>query len=109
MIPYPIVTHHGAHGVGAMPTVITGGGRILATEPAATVDGIMPVVIVIRRGAVPAAILTDERGVIPLIAGILATHHDALPPDALLPQLRSRDLDEVPLDGGRGLGPGQPG
>jgi len=48
---------HGAGGVGAVAVVIAGERRISAAAAATAVDRVMPVVIVIGTGAIPAAIL----------------------------------------------------
>ena len=68
-------------------------------------DGIVPTVVVAGRRAIPAAVLALQRGVIPLVAGVLPADHDPLAGEACGPHLRRADPGDVPLDG-VGLGSG---
>ena len=92
----------------AMPVIVAGGRRIhaAATAVSSGVDGIVPVVVVVGRRAIPAAVLALQRGVIPLVAGVLPADHDPLAGEARGPHIRRVDFGDVPLDGvrlGRGL------
>ena len=98
-----VITRHRAHGVSAMSVVIAGRSRVVAVGIGAgevrisRVNGIMPVVIMIGVGAVPAPVVMDERGMIPLVAGILATDHDTLTGIAQCPHIGGVDLGNVPF------------
>ena len=73
----------------------------------AGMDGIMPAIVVICRGAIPAAVLVFERRVIPLVAGTLPAHHHALAFEPCCPPPHRRyHLRDIPLDGVCRLGPG---
>src|SRR5690606_9443717 len=73
-----VVADHGAHGVGTVSIVVAGFRGVRATTAAAAVHGVMPVVIVVCGGAVPAPILLLQRRVVPVVAGVLSGHHHAL-------------------------------
>ena len=62
---------------------------------------IVPVIVVIGAGAVPAAVLVLQRRMLPVIAGILSAHDDSLTSVAQRPDIISVDLLDVPLDAGR--------
>ena len=66
-----VVSDHGAGGVSAVAVAIAGGGRIGA-------GGIPPVVVVIGGRPIPAAILIDQRWVIPVQTGVVTGQHDPL-------------------------------
>jgi len=61
-------------------------------------NGIVPVVIMVGRGAVPTAIFSFECGVIPLATGILSAYHSPLTGVARCPNLGRVDFFDVPLD-----------
>ena len=62
--------------MGAVTMVVTGFGRIRTAAPAAGMDGIMPVVIVVDERAgrriQASAVLPDKCRVVPVVPGILA-------------------------------------
>ena len=51
-------------------------------------DGVVPVVIVVGRYSVPAAVMRFERVMRPANAGIGARHNDVLPRESQRPDLR---------------------
>ena len=93
-----IIAHHGAHGMRAVEVVVAREGRIGTTIAAAAMDGVVPVVVVIRRYSVPAAILLDQGRVMPLVAGVDSPDDNTLPPVTLSPYVGGADLDQIPLD-----------
>ena len=81
-----VIADHGAHGVRAVPVHITRHGRIARQVSSVVVDGVMPVVIVIGRQPIPAAVLVFQRRVIPVVAGILPGDDHALAGDSPPPK-----------------------
>ena len=41
-------------------------------------NGVMPVVVVVGSSAIPTAILVDQGGMVPLVAGILPSNYHSL-------------------------------
>ncbi len=94
-----------AGGVRAVEVVVARLLRVVAAGVAgAVVDGVPPVVIVVGRGAVPAAILRLERVVRPAHAGVLAGDDDALAGVAQGPDGGRVHVLHAPLDGVRAIG-----
>ncbi len=96
LVAEPVVADDGAHGVGAVAVVVAGYGRVGAAAPAARVDGVVPVVVVVAGAA---AVLVDEGGVVPEIPGVLARDDGAGAGYALGPDVVGVDESDVPLDG----------
>ena len=57
----------------------------------------MPVIVVIRRCPVPAAILRLQRRVVPLNAGIQVRDNDTFTRNAIRPNIRDTDMGQVPF------------
>src|SRR6185503_8118414 len=105
-------TDGGAHGVAAVEEVVAGLRRVGSADAAAAVDAVVPVEVVVGRGAVPAAVVGLQGLVGPAIARVLSPHHDPLAGEAQGPDLRRADVVDALLhDVGRlgrpDLGPGQ--
>ena len=100
LVAAAIISHHGAHGVCAVTIVITGGGGIGPTgiTGVAIMNGIVPVVVMISRGAIPTAILVNLSGMIPLIAGVLSTNDHPLTGIAKIPNLRRFNQTDIPFN-----------
>src|SRR5262249_27319835 len=101
LIASPIVSDHCSHGMGAMgdEIVIAGEGRVWAAGSATAVNGVVPIVVVVGNGSVPAAIMPNEGRMVPLDPRVPAGQHHALSCKSLSPDIRSMDLKHVPLDG----------
>ena len=84
-----VVANHGASGVAAVTTVVARLRRVVTAGVADTVvDGVMPVVIVVGRCAVPAAVVRLKRVMRPANTGIGACNHNSLAGESKLPNLR---------------------
>ena len=57
LIAGTIIAYDGSHSVGSMSVIVARSGRICTANSAAGMDGVEPVIVVIRRGSVPSAIL----------------------------------------------------
>jgi len=77
---------------------------VTARIAAAVVDGIVPIVIVIGRGSVPAAIVRFERVMRPANTGIGTRNNDVLPGESQGPYLRCVRIVDPGLDRFRNLG-----
>jgi hypothetical protein len=88
-----VVADHRAGGVGAVPVPVTGHAGV-------STGRIPPVVVVVGRRAVPAAVLVDDRRVVPHQAGVVACHHQPLASEAQVPDLGRPDEADVGLDRG---------
>ena len=73
-----IVADRRADGVRAVAAVVAGRDGVRPANAAAGVNAVVPVVIVVGGGAVPAAVMRLERVVRPADAGVGAADHDAL-------------------------------
>ena len=62
-------------------------------------NAVVPVVVVISRRAIPAAVMILERVMRPAITGVGPTHNDSLPRETLRPDLRRVDVVNTCLDG----------
>jgi len=79
LIRAPVAAQRCAHGVTSMIGVVTRLKRIVsAVGPAAGMNAVVPVVIVICDNAIPPAIMIFQRVMRPTISGIGATDHDSL-------------------------------
>ena len=86
--------------MGAMPAIVAGSLVVGATDAAAGVDGVPPVVIVISDNPVPTTVMGFQRIVRPAHAGVLVADDDALASEAHCPDLWSIYILHAPLDGG---------
>src|SRR5207247_3813642 len=78
--------------------------RIVAARIAdAVMDGVMPIVIVIGRYSVPAAIVRFKRIVRPPLASIGARHHDILSVESERLHIRRMRVNDYRLNGRRSL------
>ena len=94
-----VVTSGGPDRVSAVPIIVARKRRIVAAGIAhAVVNGIVPIVIVIRGYSVPAAILRFERVMRPTLAGISASHGDPLPSKAQGPYIRCMRVSNARFD-----------
>ncbi len=94
--------------MGAVTVVVAGDGRILAAGCIIVgilidMDGVVPAIVVVSLGAVPAAVLLFEGGVVPEVAGVLPADDGALALEAEVPDFGGVDFGDVPFDGGGGL------
>ena len=79
LVARAIVADRGAYGMRAMPIVIARKRRIVAAGiPDAVVNGVVPIVIVIGRRAVPAAVVRLQRVMRPALTCISSTYRDSL-------------------------------
>ncbi len=104
-----VVSEHRADGVAAVAVVVARHRRVGATGAAGGVNAVVPVVVVVGRGAVPAPVLGPEHVVGPADAGVHAAHDDVLAREAQGPDLRGLDVGDAGLDGGGGLRAGRLG
>ncbi len=98
-----IVADRGANRVRAVTVVVAGRGSVRPADAATRVNAVVPVIIVIRRGAIPAAVMRLERVVGPTDAGVSSADHDALPEEALGPDRGRFGVIDSRLDRGRGV------
>ena len=70
LVAAAVIADHGAHGMGAVAVIVAWFGRVGATNATATVNAVVPVVIVIGRSTVPTAILVDQGRMIPIVTGV---------------------------------------
>src|SRR5690606_41700534 len=94
-------TDLGAAGGGALAMVVAGPRCIdaagIGTPAVKRVDGVVPVVVVTDRPAVPAPVLLHQGLVAPAHTGILPGHHDAFAGHPGGPHLRRADACHTPL------------
>ena len=99
-----IVADRGASGVAAMEEVIA---RLRANryrrDAAAGVNGVMPVVIVIGRYPIPAAVVRLKRVMRPANTGIGARHDNILSGKSQRPDVRRMRVSDSRLDRRRSL------
>ena len=97
-----VIAYHRAHGVRAVTVVIAGHGRVGGTEVwGSLVNRIVPGVVVIGAGAIPAVVLLVDGRVTPVVAGVLTADDGALTGVTGGPDLR-HDLQDIPLHTLRG-------
>ena len=96
-----VVTDGGSRHVCAVEEVVAGLLVVGRADSAAGVDGVPPVVVVIRGASVPAPVVRLERVVRPPHAGVLVCDDDAGPVEAERPDVRRLHLGDAGLDGPR--------
>src|SRR5690606_37789039 len=84
-------------GMGAVAVVVAGNLRTGATAGVGRVHAIVPVVVVVGGGAVPAAIVRLQRVVLPADAGVLPRDDHALAGNALGPDRGCVDFVDAPF------------
>ena len=99
LVSRAVVAQDRPHGVGAVAVVVAGLLGVVPAGPSAAVDRVVPVVVVVRRGAVPPPVLALEGRVGPSVARVLAAHDDALPLVAQRPHVGGLGPLDVPLHG----------
>ena len=105
LVARAVVAHGGAGRVRPMTIIVARSICIGAAHAPARVDRVVPVVIMIRGDAVPAAILRLERIVRPARAGIEIADNDAGALKAQSPDGRRVHIVHSPLHRGRGRRP----
>ena len=98
LLPGAIIAYHGSHCVCAVPVIVTGFQRVGFAYFISTVDGVVPVIVVVSRGSIPTAVLAFKRWVIPIVTGILPTDYHSIPSVACIPNLGSSNLRYIPLN-----------
>src|SRR6185312_4964580 len=77
LVAYSVIAYHLASREGAMAMRIDGRLRVL--------DGVVPVVVVVRNLAVPSTVMILQRGMVPLDAGIVPCNHPAFAAESQVP------------------------
>ena len=98
LVPGAVVSDRRSRRVRAVRVVVAGHRAVRAADAAARVDRVVPVVVVVGRGAVPAPVVRLERVVRPAHPGVLVADHDSLPRVAERPDLGRVDLRHARLD-----------
>ena len=99
LVAHAVIANCGAYRMRAMTNVVARKRRIVAAWIAdAVVDGIMPVVIVIGRDSVPAAVVRLQRVMRPALAGISAANRNSLTPEAQRPHIRCVRVSDARLN-----------
>ena len=93
-----VVTRGRAGRVGAVEVVVARLLVVRRTDSAAGVNGVPPVVVVVRARAVPAAVVRLQRVVRPANTGVLVRDHDPGAVEAKRPDVRRLDLVDPRLD-----------
>ena len=88
----------------AVANIVARKRRIIAAWISnAVVDGVMPVVVVIRRDSIPAAVMRFQRVVCPTLTSICAADGNSLAPEPQRPDIRCMSVGDVRLDRVRSL------
>src|SRR5262249_37230460 len=100
LVSHRVVANCCAHCMGAMTKVVAGKRRIVAAGVSdAIVNCIVPVVIVISRDSIPAAVMGLKRVVSPTLASICAADRNSLPRESQRPHVRCVGVTDVRLNG----------
>ena len=100
-----IVANCRANGVTSMEEIVARLGRIIAAwVPHAVMNGIVPVLIVIRVCSVPATVMRLERVMCPTNTSIGARNDDSFPFESEVPNVRRVRVSNAGLDRRRGSG-----
>src|SRR5262245_11962288 len=98
-VAHAVVADHGTSSVAAVRMIVAWERRVVATRVAdAVMYGVMPVVIVIGRLSVPAAVVRLKRVMGPANTSIDASNHNSLSGESQLPDLRSVRVTDSRLD-----------
>ena len=81
-----------------MTKVVARKRRIIAAWISDVVDGVVPVVVVIGRDSVPAAVVRFQRVVGPTLTSICAADGNSLTPEAERPHIRRVGVSDARLD-----------
>ena len=99
LVASAVITDCSARGVRTMKEIVAWERRIVTARiPGTVVNGIVPIVIVIGRDSVPAAIVWFERVMCPANAGICTGNNDVLPCESEGPYLRCVRIVNPGLD-----------
>ena len=99
LVARPVIADRRAHRVGAVATVVARLRRVRPTNAAAGMDGVVPVIVMIRGHAIPTAVMRFDRVMRPAETGVAITDDDALPGKAERPDIRCMRVSNALLDG----------
>ena len=99
LVTHAVIANCRSDRMRAMANVVARKRRIVAAWISnAVVDGIMPVVIVIGRDSIPAAVLRLQRVVCPTLTSICAANGNSLAPEPQRPHIRRVGVSDVRLN-----------
>ena len=99
LVTHAVIAHCRSDRMRAMANVVARKRRIIATGISnAVVNGVMPVVVVIGRDSIPAAVLGLQRVVCPTLASICAANCNSLASEPQRPDIRRMRVGDVRLD-----------
>ena len=99
LVAHAVIANCSPDRMRAMANVVARKRRIIAAGISnAVVNGIMPVVVVIGRDSVPAAIVRLERVMCPALTSICAANRDSLASETQRPYIRRVRVSDARLD-----------
>ena len=104
LVTHVVIANRRPDRMRAMTVVIARERRIIATRICnAVVNGVMPVVVVIGRDSIPAAVMRLQRVMRPTLTGISSADRDSLTPEPQRPDIRCVRVTDVGLNRLRSL------
>ena len=89
LVTHAVIADRGPDRMRAMSVLVARKRRIIAARISdAVVNGVMPIVVVIGRDSIPAAVLRLQRVVCPALTSISAANCNSLPSEPQRPDIR---------------------
>ena len=99
LVTHAVIANCRSDRMRAMANIVARKRRIIAAWISnAVVDGVMPVVVVIGRDSIPAAVMRLQRVVCPTLTSICAANGNSLAPEPQRPDIRRMGVGDVRLD-----------